>query len=141
MILISAESFASKGWRKPQNTGVSVSVQCERMIEQDSAQVIDAARPYEAASSLTVITFVGAKLLGDISVQLVFSGSVHRLETHQKATGLGKVAAVVPDWHSDLVTPEKGLHAPNHQGAHQNKPGKSIDARSGLEIGEIAQRC
>jgi hypothetical protein len=138
MILISAEGFTSECWRKPQNKGVSISVQRERMIEQDSAKVIDAARPYKVASSLPIIAFVGAELLGDISVQLVLSSSMHRLETHQKATDLGKIAVVVPDWHSDLVNPEEGLHAPDHQRAHHSKPGKSIDARSGLEVAEVA---
>lgn len=127
MALVSAQNFVRKSWWETQGVNLAVFVQRERMIEQDSAQMIDSSSPHEVANSLAVIAFVGTKLLRNVGLQLGCSGSVHRLETHHKTAGFGEVALMIPDWHGSVVTLQECLHASAHQRAHHDQPGESIN--------------
>ena len=116
-----------KSWWETHGVVLAVFVQHERMMEQDSTQMINPSSPHEVANSLAVIAFVGTKLLRNVGLQLGCSGSVHRLETHHKTASFGEVVLIIPDWYGSVVALQECLHALAHQRAHHDQPGESIN--------------
>ena len=82
MVAASTQYLASKGRREVLVACLTFLVQCEWMIQHDSAEVIHPPGPDKMACFLPIVAFVCSELFSDVCVQVVLSNGVHAFKAH-----------------------------------------------------------